>query len=301
MPTLCWTALWVARPAVVGTFHASYRKNKYAPGRPLDGYNFGRPITTMLMKRWARRLDGRIAVSSLAVELASKYFSGDYHIIPNGVELGHFSPDVPPIDEFCDGKVNILFVGRLEKRKGVNYLLKAYKSIKRENPDCRLIIVGPGARLYRRYQKQIAREGIEDVVLVGSVPNEDLPRYYKTADIFCAPATRCESFGVVLLEAMAVGVPVVASDVEGYANVVTHGEDGLLVPPKDDSMLAKILTSLINDKSLREQMGAVGKLNAQHYSWEKVARRIQDFYMEVLNGQLRKKELMESESHPEVR
>ena len=283
MPTLCTTVLRLSQSANIGTFHASYRKSRYSPGKPLDGYNFGKPLTTMFLKRWARKLDGKIAVSKPALEFASKYFPGDFNIIPNGVDVEHFSPDVLPIADFCDGKVNILFVGRLEKRKGLNYLLRAYKRVKQEISDSRLIIVGPGTRLRHKCEKQIMLEGIKDVVFVGHASYDELPRFYKSADIFCAPATSWESFGIVLLEAMAVGKPVIASNIEGYASVVTHGVDGLLVPPKDEEMLAQALVSLLRDKSLREQMGAKGRLKAQNYSWEHVARRVLDYYTRVLS------------------
>ncbi len=274
MPMLCTTVLRLSPVATVGTFHAT-------GGRP--GYDFGKPLTTIFLKRWFRRLDGKIAVSKPAMEFANQYFPSDYNIIPNGVELGHFSPDVLPIDEFCDGKVNILFVGRLEKRKGLNYLLEAYQRVKREIPDSRLIIVGPGTRLRRKYERQVIRRSIKDVVFVGYTSYDELPRYYKTADIFCAPATSCESFGIVLLEAMAVGKPIVATNIEGYAGVVTHGVEGLLVPPKDGKMLAQALISLVTDESLRQQMGAKGRVKALDYSWEHIAQKVYNYYVRVLS------------------
>lgn len=296
MPMLCTTVLRLSHSVNIGTFHASYNRPRYGVGKPLDGYNFGRPFTTMFLKRWARRLDGKIAVSKPALEFASKYFPGDYDIIPNGVDLERFSPDILPIDEFCDGKVNILFVGRLEKRKGLNYLLEAYQRVKQEISNCRLIIVGPGTRLRRKYEKRVIMDGIKDVVFVGHVAYDELPRFYKTADVFCAPATRWESFGIVLLEAMAVGKPVVASRIDGYAGVVTHGVDGLLVPPKDKEMLAQALVSLIKDKSLRQQMGAKGRLEAQGYGWENIARRVLDYYMKVLGELPRERQPLELEA-----
>ena len=295
MPMLCTTVLRLSHSVNIGTFHASYNRPRYGVWKPLDGYNFGKPFTTMFLKRWARRLDGKIAVSKPALEFASKYFPGDYDIIPNGVDLERFSPDILPIDEFCDGKVNILFVGRLEKRKGLNYLLEAYQWVKQEISNCRLIIVGPGTRLRRKYEKQVIMDGIKDVVFVGHAAYDELPRFYKTADIFCAPATSWESFGIVLLEAMAVGKPVVASQIDGYAGVVTHGVDGLLVPPKDKEMLAQALVSLIKDKSLRQQMGAKGRLEAQGYGWGNIARRVLDYYMKVLNELPRERQPLEFE------
>ena len=135
MPMLCTTVLRLSNTANIGTFHACH-------GRP--GYNFARPFGKLILKRWFRKLHGKIAVSKAAMGFAHEHFPGYYNIIPNGVDLEHFSSNVSPIDEFCDGKVNILFVGRLEKRKGLNYLLQAYKRVKQEIPNSRLIAVGPG-------------------------------------------------------------------------------------------------------------------------------------------------------------
>ena len=108
MPMLCVNILRFSNTVNVGTFHAY-------DGSP--GYNFGKPITTVMLRRWFHRLDGKIAVSRPAMEYVSERFPGDYSIIPNGIDLKHFSPEVSPIEEYCDGKANILFVGRLEKRK----------------------------------------------------------------------------------------------------------------------------------------------------------------------------------------
>ncbi len=275
MPMLCTTVLRLSGTVNVGTFHAH-------EGSP--GYNFGRPISTIILRRWFRRLDGRIAVSVPAREFANKYMPGEYNIIPNGVDLEHFSPDKMPIDGYDDGKLNILFVGRLEHRKGVNYLLDAYRSAKMEIPDCRLIIVGPGTRLRGRYEKWVARKGLKDVEFVGRVTYDELPRYYQRADIFCAPATSCESFGIILLEAMAMGKPVIASNIAGYASVMTHNEEGLLVPPRDAKTLSQALVSLMSDSSLREQLGARGKVKAMNYNWQQVAQNICDYYIEVINS-----------------
>jgi len=287
MPMLCSAVLRFSHTTNVGTFHAFQRSVGYL-GHPWSGYNFGRPISTIILKRRARELHGKIAVSKPAMEFASKYIPGEYNIIPNGIDLAHFSPDVSPIDEFCDGKLNILFVGRLESRKGLNYLIKAYKRVKGEFPNSRLIIVGPGTRLRRKYEWQVKRNRLKDVVFVGYVPYTELPRYYKTADIFCSPATGRESFGIALLEAMAVGKPIIASNIDGYANLITDGVEGLLVPPKDDKALAQALISLMANESLRQQMGARGKLTAKKYDWKHVAQRVFDYYVKVLNESPRK-------------
>ena len=274
MPMLCTTVLRLSNRPNMGTFHASGARS---------WYNYGTPLAKLLLSKWFRKLDGKIAVSELAMDCINKHFPGYYNIIPNGVDLEHFSPDVSPIEEFCDGKLNILFAGRLEKRKGLNYLLKAYQQVKQEVPDSRLIVVGPGIRLRRKYEKQVKRSDLKDVVFVGYVSDDELPRYYKTADIFCAPATGWESFGIILLEAMAVGKPIVASNVEGYASLITHGAEGWLVPPRDEQALAQSLITLLRDEPLRQEMGAKGRLKAQNFAWENVAQRILDYYTRVLS------------------
>ena len=280
MPMLCSAMVRFSNTVTVGTFHA-------AEGKP--GYNWGRPISTWLIRQRLHNLHGRIAVSKPAQEYHSKYIPGSYEIIPNGIDLERFSDSVTPMERFQDGKLNILFVGRLEFRKGLNYLLNAFLLVKQEIPESRLIVVGPGTRLRKRYERWIEKTGLEDVVFVGYVSNEDKARYYKTADIFCAPATSRESFGIVLLEAMATGKPVVATNIPGYASVVSDGEDGLLVPPQNYQELARALLTLLNDEALRKQMGARGEAKSREYSWELVSRRIMDYYLRVI-GEVRGKD-----------
>ncbi|UCH51724.1 MAG: glycosyltransferase family 4 protein, partial [Chloroflexota bacterium] len=273
MPMLCTTMLRLSKTPKIGTFHAS-------GGKPW--YDFGTPIGKLLLKKWLRKLDVKITVSQPAYEYVSKYFPGEYTIIPNGVDLKHFSPDTAPIEEFNDGKLNILFIGRLEKRKGLDYLLEAYAQIKPEIPDSRLIIVGPGTRLRRKYEKRVRKNNLKDVFFIGYASYQDLPRYYKTADIVCCPATGWESFGIVLIEAMAMGKPIIASDITGYKSVLTHGAEGLLVPPKNSRELAMALIYLSDNKATREQMGEKGKLTARKYGWENITQEVLNQYMRVL-------------------
>jgi phosphatidylinositol alpha-mannosyltransferase len=280
MPMLCSAVLRFSKTPMIGTFHACG-----GGGGSLMGYRFGWPVSAVMIRRRAPKLGTRIAVSLAAQRFASKTIHGDYEIIPNGIDLSRFSPpDIAPLTEFCDGKKNILFVGRLESRKGLIYLLKAYWRIKRRVPNSRLIIVGPGKRLRRKYEKWVAKYHLKDVVFVGFVSQEELPRYYKTADIFCAPATGRESFGIVLLEAMAMGKPIIASDIEGYRCVLTNGVEGIMVPPNDDRKFAQALTILLTDPVLCQRMGANGLVKVQEYSWDKVARRILECYTKILSG-----------------
>ncbi len=268
-PPLTTACLRYSSSMNIGTFHASRQRSW--------GYWLWRPV----LNQWVPKLDGRIAVSQPALEFISRYFPGDYTIIPNGIDLERFATPAKPIEEFQDGKVNILFVGRLEKRKGFGYLLDAYRYVKRENPNTRLIVVGPPGWSRWKYELLVKRHHLKDVVFAGYVSAEDLPRYYHTADIFCAPATGSESFGIVLLEAMAASKPIVASNIGGYASVISRDVDGLLVNPKDSKTLAGALDLLVNDKALRERLGAHGKLKAEGYSWSKVARRVMAYYERV--------------------
>jgi phosphatidyl-myo-inositol alpha-mannosyltransferase len=274
VPTLCPTVLRLSKSVNIGTFHATESKPSYRWAKPL--------LMSGLYKKWFRKLDGRIAVSRPAMEYVNKYYPCSYDIIPNGIELDHFKPDLEPLAEFMDGKINLLFVGRMEKRKGLEYLLKAYRIIKPDCPDCRLIIVGPGTRSREKYEKLVAESELKDVVFAGNVDYKILPRYYKTADVFCAPATGRESFGIILLEAMATGTPVIASCISGYASVMTHEQEGLLVPPKQEVPLAQAIARLMKDPALRHQLGEKGIQTSSIYGWESVSRKVMDCYTKTL-------------------
>jgi phosphatidylinositol alpha-mannosyltransferase len=239
-------------------------------------------------KRFAGRLNaklhGRIAVSGAARHFISRYFPGEYRIIPNGVDLDRFA-DAEPFDELRDGTVNILFVGRFEERKGLIHLLRAYHRLRKRHVDARLLIIGSGPK-QREYQRFVGLRQIRDVEFLGRVSDDAKARYFASADIFCAPATGQESFGIVLLEAMAAGVPIVASDIHGYKNVVQRGTQGLLVEPRNHRALAAALYRLSNDADLRHRMGEEGRAKAPEYSWDRVTEQIVDFYREIREGAL---------------
>lgn len=269
-PSLPWMVLPSSRSINVATFHAYYKRSL--------GYWFWKPLCNW----YYHKLDGKIAVSEPAMRFVSRYFPGEYRIIPHGVDVNRFSAEVSPIEEFCDGKLNILFVSRLEGRKGIRYLLKAFRIVKAEIPQARLIIVGPGNK--SRYKDWVKAVKLKDVVFVGYTSYADLPRYYRTADVFSIPAVGRESFGIVLLEAMAAGKPIVATDIDGYANVMTHGVDGLLVPPKDVKTLAHALTSLLKDEALRHQLGSNGRRKVEGLTWESITSKTLDYYQELLEA-----------------
>jgi phosphatidylinositol alpha-mannosyltransferase len=273
IPMLCTATLRFANTVTVGTFHAF-------GGRP--GYYISWPLFYYIMRRRNRKLHGHIAVSKPAYEYASKHVPGKYEIIPNGIDLEHFNPAVPPVEKFKDGKVNILFVGRMERRKGLKYLIKAYELLKKNNNDIRLLVVGPGKVLRKRYEHMVKKHSIKDIEFIGRVSYDELPMYYQTADIYCSPATGRESFGIVLLEAMALGKPVVASNIDGYRHVVTDGREGLLVPPRKTRELADALRTLDENREMRVKIGQQGLATAANYNWQIVAGRIIDYYRDTI-------------------
>jgi phosphatidylinositol alpha-mannosyltransferase len=165
----------------------------------------------------------------------------------------------------------------MEKRKGLRYLLGAYSSLKWEFKDIRLIVVGPGT-LDADAQRVLSERNIHDVVFTGSVGYRELPSYYQTADIFCAPAVGRESFGIVVAEAMAAGRAIVASDIPGFRSVVTHGHQALLVRPRSEESLAAALKTLLLDPDLRQRLGERGRESADQYRWDRVATRVLEYY-----------------------
>ena len=258
---------------VVGTFHA-YRESMH------PGYDYAK----LLFEPFFGRLDGHIAVSEVVRDYLLPYFPGDYRIIPNGIDLERFSdPALRSIEQFDDGKLNILFVGRLEKRKGFKYLLQAFAQVKQAVPEARLMVVGAYDKEDKEPFVLYARQHrLRDVRFIGQVSEDDLPRYYRTCHVFCAPSTGFESFGIILLEAMAAGRPIVASDIDGYRGVLADGEEGLLVQPEDERRLADALVRLLKDPALRERMGRQGQAKAANYVWQKVAQQVLDYYRELL-------------------
>jgi phosphatidylinositol alpha-mannosyltransferase len=248
----------------IATFHA------YAGFSP--SYEFG----SRALRGYAGRLHGRIAVSAAARHFIDRFFPGDYKVIPNGVDVQRFATAVP-IARWQDGTPNVLFVGRHEPRKGLLDLLKAHRILRRTGGRSRLLIVGSGPQ-EREARRYVATRGLNGVEFLGRVSDDEKAQLYKTADVFASPATGGESFGIVLLEAMAAGTPIVASDIHGYKGVVRRGREGLLVPPRQPRELAIAIDRLISDPVLRERMGAAGQVRAEEFSWPRVTAKVDDYY-----------------------
>jgi phosphatidylinositol alpha-mannosyltransferase len=269
---LPYLALKYSSAKNVITFHSAHEGSL--------GYVLWEPV----LEQYFRKIDGMIAVSEVARDSVSKYFPGDYRIIPNGIDTHRFNPDVKPMEELEKFSPKILFVGRFEPRKGLKYLLQAFPMVIKKFPAAKLIVVGRGflERYYRRYVEEHIKE---HVIFCGHVSAEDLPRYYASCDIYCSPATGAESFGIVLLEAMATSKPIVASDIPGYKKVMTDGEEGLFFRVRNPESLAEKINILLSDKEKMHTMGKKGRETALVYDWRRVTKQVERFYEELLNKQ----------------
>jgi phosphatidyl-myo-inositol alpha-mannosyltransferase len=285
MPAVPWLVLRHSTVANVGTFHAF--------GESSSIYAMGRPI----LRRFFNRLHTRIAVSPSAYEYISQYFPGEYEIIPNGVDYGRFANETRHIERFRDGRPTIFFVGRFEEpRKGLRWLLQALPLIEPYFPDLRLIVAGGGdpsalaewlpLRDASRPERTIYRSAGSalEVEFVGFVTADELGQYYRTCDVYCAPSTGGESFGIVLIEAMAAGTPVLASRISGYANVLTHGKEGFFAEARNPAMIAAGLTRLLSDPSLRARMGQAGQLTASRYDWSIITDQLLASYTRAIEA-----------------
>ena len=269
MPELPLTLLSMSHAPHVATFHAFAKSNL--------GYYYGRPI----LKGYLKHLDATIAVSEPARDFVRHYFPQvDPTVVPNGVDTERFRPGLTPIHHLRDDCVNILFVGRLEKRKGLRDLLQGYRYLHERVPRTRLIIAGDGP-MRGMVESFVSSHRLDHVVLAGYVPEQVLPRFHASADIFCAPATGRESFGIVLLEAMSAGLPVVATEIPGYLSVVEAGVDSLTVRPKQPVELGAALTVLARDELLRRRLGQAAQAKAQRFAWRMVTARIIEVYQQA--------------------
>ncbi len=251
LPALCLTALMLHPAPLVGTFHMSAPTQRW--------YRVFGP----LCRRMLERLDVRIAVSKVAERYVTASCPGRYVVVPNGIHAnGNGAGSAGRIEEVP----RILFVGRPEPRKGLRVLLEAFARL---GGGARLDLVGPEVRCGA------------GVIVHGQCDDRTRTELLSRASVLCAPSLEGESFGVVLLEAMAAGVPVVASDLPAYRAVLPP-ECGVLVPPGDVSSLAAALRRLLADDPLRARMREAGPSAAAPYDWSRVAPRIVALYEQAM-------------------
>lgn len=253
------TALLVKLAPVVATFHSAGESGAYRA--------FSRQL------KWiASRIDIRVAVSKDAVELAHRYIRGEYEVLFNGIELGDYITDEAVTKENA-----IFFIGRHEPRKGLSTLLEAVSMMP---SDVKLWIAsdGPETETLRSQYANDAR-----IEWLGRITDAEKYDRLRRSAVFCAPALRGESFGIVLLEAMAAGAPVVASNIDGYRNVATDGETAILVEPANAKELAAALAKVIADPRLADRLVAAGRVHAQQFTMDALADRYIELYERALS------------------
>ncbi|HEV3479349.1 MAG TPA: glycosyltransferase family 4 protein [Gaiellaceae bacterium] len=259
-PVIAAGSLALARSPVVATFHASGDLAWAKPGMVVWGFLLD-------------RIDTRIAVSERARETAMGYAPGDYRVIPNGVLI-------PPAADPAGREHRILFVGRQEARKGLPVMLRAWPEVHRRT-GARLRVIGADPLAVRLLiaRERIAEAGID---VLGFLSQERLTEELLAAKALAAPSLGGESFGMVLTRAFACATPVVASDIDGYRDVMT-AETGLTVPPAEPAALAERLVELLADEGRRRRFGgAARRLAEERYSWDEIARRLLEVYEDVL-------------------
>ncbi|MEO0293121.1 MAG: glycosyltransferase family 4 protein [candidate division WOR-3 bacterium] len=260
-PTLPLLALKVSKRTNIFTFHPTF--NSSTLYKVFKGY----------LNHYFRKIHGKIAVSPTAMASISKYFPGEYRIIPNGIDVSRFK-----IRKVEKNPFEILFVGRIEPRKGLQFLIDALPIIKRRFPKAFLTVAGGG---YKSMKIKIPPGVREAVNFLGFVSPSKLPEIFNRASVFVSPAISGESFGIVLLEAMASGIPVLASDIPGYRCVIKNGVNGLLFPPGKPEEIASKVIKLMKDERLRKTLIRGGLNTVERYSWSAIAKEIIKFYYEV--------------------
>ncbi len=260
---------------LVATFHTAF-----------TGYNWYRPARFFFQPIW-KRIRVAITVSTVARDVMAPYFHGSYVIIPNGVDLQRFHPNVPPVSTVIrSGSPRILFLGRLEERKGPHLLLQALPDVFRALPDAVAWFAGEGP-LRSRLKARVASDPLlrDRVYFWGHARTEEVPSLYRSADVYVSPATGGETFGIVLLEAMACGTPVVAGNNPGYRQVIRDGVNGLLVNPENSSDLSHAILRVLKDPETRERLHREGLDTARAHGWNQIATRVLAVYRQVLDGQ----------------
>ena len=264
VPFLSLILLRESQSVNVATFHA------------YGGWSPAYQVGSRVLGGYAERLHGRIAVSAAARHFIDRFFPGDYKVIPNGVDVDRFRRAVP-VARWRDGTRNILFVGRFEPRKGILDLLKAYRILRKTGCNCRLLLVGGGPQ-EREARRYIATRRLRGVEFLGRVSDDEKAQLFRTADVYVSPATGRESFGIVLLEAMAAGAPIVASDIHGYKGVVRRDQEALLVQPRSPKRIAASVARLLNDDAFAARMSEAGRRRAEEFSWTRVTAKVDDYY-----------------------
>jgi len=269
--SLSLLACSAAEGPLVGTFHVSTPKKKaiYAIGPILE------PIV--------EKLNARIAVSELARSTLKDHFDTDAVVIPNGID-GQRYASAKVNSEYSNGHT-VGFIGRIEEpRKGLQVLIDSLSIVARFIPDVQFLVAGPGDS--NEFTKKLNPQLKSRIKFLGLLSNEEKERFLKSIQIYVAPNTGSESFGIILTEALSAGTAVVASDIPAFKAVLENGEAGELFKNEDSADLAKVLVALLRDDDKRKRLGENGRLSAQKYDWQVVAEQIENVYeMAIAGGQ----------------
>jgi phosphatidylinositol alpha-mannosyltransferase len=266
-PSVSILSCWAARGPIVATWHSSLDRSRILSA----GFAIGQ---TALEK-----VSARIAVSEAARQTLVEHMGGDAVLIPNGVDCSAFG-HAAPLPGWPGEGGSLFFIGRLdEQRKGLAVLLEALPAIAAVHPGVRLLVAGPGDEADMR---ALVDDSVsERVTYLGLVSEEDKTRAFVSADVYVAPNTGGESFGIVLLEAMASGTPVLASDIEAFRRVVAEGRAGATFENEDPADLARAASRLLSDAEERRRLSAEGLMRAREYDWVTVAQRVVEVYEAV--------------------
>lgn len=272
MPLPSWFVLRQSTVPVIATFH-TYREEGHR------WYPKHRWIFDPLMARVSVRLAG----SEAAKRTVAEHFPGDYEIVPYAIDVERFAtparrPEMMPAD-----RRHVLYVGRMEPRKGVDSLIRAMAAVQNRMRNVQLTIVGGGPD--REAVESLARELGVTAVFAGRVSDADLPGFYQAADVMCSPALGDESFGLVLLEAMAAGRPIVASNIAGYAEFVGPIGCARLAAAGDSDALASETCAVLEDARLAQRLGANGAAAARRHDWRVVTDRLEEIYRNAITRQ----------------
>ncbi|GAA4667754.1 glycosyltransferase family 4 protein [Gordonia humi] len=268
-PSLSMLALMIASGPIVTTFHTATTKSLWLS------------LFDSVLRQFRERISGKIAVSELARRWQMESLGNDAIEIPNGVDVGAFARATPLEGYPRDGRT-VMFLGRFdEPRKGIDILMRALPSIVDEFPDVQVLVVGGGneAALRRR-----AGALADHLRFLGMVDDETKARALRSSDVYVAPNLGGESFGIVLVEAMAAEAAVVASDLVAFSRVLDGGQAGRLVSTGSPAALAEQVTALLRDDGLRAELIARGRDRADLYDWSRVADQIQRVYDTVTHG-----------------
>jgi phosphatidyl-myo-inositol alpha-mannosyltransferase len=269
-PSLSLLTCMIHDGPLVATFHAATTRSRFLS------------MFDTMLQPFLEKLSGRIAVSSAARKLIVEHLGADAVVIPNGVSVRRFAA-ARPFDHAGDGVERVGFIGRFdEARKGMDVLVAALEALAPERPRLRLVVAGRGDAEQFRSQLPVALGGRVD--MLGQVSDADKARMLRTVDVYCAPNTGQESFGVILLEAMAARTPIVASDLEVFRRVLDGGSAGQLFPVGDPVALADALRRVLDDPALRERLVAAGTRAVAPYDWSVIVSSVLRVYDLAIAG-----------------